>query len=269
MFRTIKAAKSAGFRELRKGEYGGEQITLKGQLLARDPKAALSATAWGEKGCRVRDDAEPHATLTGHVGGAAGGKTRSWHVYRDDQVLPKAQRKHSPAKTVDLLAALWAANRSAKRWRNAARGQYNKRAHQFASSSKRRKESLYALKAQALHHLVTDGVLQHAGYHRFLDGNYAELLSGGGYTFHRPCPHPTDGAIVEDRADIDAKPRQSREVRLKDAEHTLTSYLSGRLRVGVYEWPPRPRDEYPRRHVDDIGDAGGRDDDDRGDEDDI
>jgi hypothetical protein len=83
-FATIKAAKEAGFRELRPRDYGGEQVELKGHVLVRDPMEAYSATKWKRGGFVVRNNELSHAELHGRVGG----KMSSWFVFRYDQVEP-------------------------------------------------------------------------------------------------------------------------------------------------------------------------------------
>ena len=58
---TIKAAKSNGWRDLRKYEYGGQQTTLKGHILVKDPRVAQSRTAWSRQGRVVKAGEVPHA----------------------------------------------------------------------------------------------------------------------------------------------------------------------------------------------------------------
>ena len=79
-----------------------------------------------------------------------------------------------------------------------------------------------------------------AGYHHFPGGNWAEVLRGEGYTFHRPCP-VRDAEEGEPIEEIEAKPRAAEEPRLKDALHTAGVYLAGKRRVEVFEWPRRPK----------------------------
>src|SRR6266404_1097013 len=79
MFNTIKAAKQVGFRERKDWEYGGEEITVKGRLLVRNPKEALSQTEWSKRGYRVRRDAQPHSYRYGFTGQ----RRVTYDVYRD------------------------------------------------------------------------------------------------------------------------------------------------------------------------------------------
>jgi hypothetical protein len=236
VFKSLKAARAAGYHDLRDEEYGGEQTQVEGRTLVRDPQVAVSKTAWGERGFRVRRGETPHAEVSGTVGG----KNRSWLVYRDDQVEPKRVIRRLEPKRVPLLAAVWTINRTAKRFRDAATRHYHGGRHGFAGDASQRKEMLYARKGQALHHLMADGTLQHAGYHRFPGNKWAEVLTGAGFTFHRPCetPKQKSGKAL---STIEAKPRGAREPRLCDAIFTLDEFLDGKALVDIYEWPPRER----------------------------
>jgi len=53
VFKSLKAARAAGYHDLRDEEYGGEQTQVEGRTLVRDPQVAVSKTAWGERGFRV------------------------------------------------------------------------------------------------------------------------------------------------------------------------------------------------------------------------
>jgi hypothetical protein len=233
VFKTIKEALQTGFRQRKDWEYGGEEITVKGRLLVRNPKGALSQTEWSKRGYRVRNDAKPHSqrsfysTERGHL---------TYDVYREDQVEPKRRVTPMPPKGIDILAAVWVINRRAKRCRELASSHYKSHTHDFAATAKEEKLELYRLKGQALHYLFAEGRLAIVGYHRFRGDNWAEVLAGGGYDFHRPCPAQvanTSKAIDQ----IEAKPRGSKEPRLKDARYTVEEYLRDKPQVDVYEWP--------------------------------
>ena len=239
---TIKAVKEAGFRARKDWEYGGEEITVKGRLLVRNPKEALSQTEWSRRGFRVRKDAQPLCIRSASL---QAGKTVRYPVYREDQVEPKRQVSSPLPVQIDILAALWVANRRAKRCRDLSSKYYTRRMHGFAASAKREKSKIYRLKGQILCYLLLEKQLEIVGYHRFRDGNWAEVLWGRGYTFHRPCP-ACEGKAVQNCREIDAKPKGATEPRLRDALHTLDTYLVGKPHVGVYEWPTK---EHPtRRH---------------------
>lgn len=154
-----------------------------------------------------------------------------------------ARRKDSARQELSVLAALFSLNRRAKRCRDLAQTYYLERMHGFAGQMRQEKERIYALKGQALHHLVEEGLLKHEAYHQFGDGgNWSELLSGDGYTFHRPCPpQPSQEAEAEAemRSDIDAKPKGRKEPTLDVAYEVVKKYLEGRPTVDVYHWPPQ------------------------------
>ena len=46
---------------------------------------------------------------------------------------------------------------------------------------------------------------------------------------------------MEERNEIEAKPKGTKEPRLKDALHTIEEFLKGRPTLTVYEWPPQQR----------------------------
>ena len=94
-FRGVAEATRAGFRPFRQGEYGGEQVTVKGRTLARGPSKARSRTEWQRLGFAVPDGIVPHATVNGRVGGWH----QTWEVFREDQVrrVDAAERERRSA----------------------------------------------------------------------------------------------------------------------------------------------------------------------------
>jgi hypothetical protein len=66
--RTLEEAHAAGYRERKDWEYGGEEITVKGELLVKGAKEAISETAWRKHGMRIKRGPQPHATCFGRVG---------------------------------------------------------------------------------------------------------------------------------------------------------------------------------------------------------
>jgi hypothetical protein len=232
-YKTLKAAYADGWHGERPEEYGGERVRLRGHTLVRNAEVAVSASEWGRRGYRVLPDQEPHGWLSGQVGN--GRTSITWPVYRKDQVVAKRKVTARPPQVVDVLAAVWTVNRAAKRRRDAAQACYQGRAHGFAKAHKETKEEYYCLKSQALHYLLAEGRLRVVGYHVFPAGNWAEVLKGEGYTFHRPCP-PQQGEAVQ-LDGIEAKPRGRAEPRVKDALHTLEMYLVGKPQAECYEWP--------------------------------
>jgi hypothetical protein len=105
-----------------------------------------------------------------------------------------------------------------------------------------RKVEMYALKSQAIHHLVEEGKLKVVGHHEF-SGGWAEILEGEQYRLHRPCPEPDKQAVGKGEflGEIEAKPKDASEPRLKDAIFTIEAYLLDKPWVESYSWPPRTK----------------------------
>lgn len=89
---------------------------------------------------------------------------------------------------------------------------------------------------------MEEGRLTPETFHKFGD-NWAEVLTGEGYRFHRPCRPPVNADTLEvvQLEEIEAKPHKADEPRLKDAEFTLEKYLADREHEDVYHWPSRVR----------------------------
>lgn len=163
--------------------------------------------------------------------------------WRKRSVTPKP----ADAAACDILAALWAINRRAKRCRDTAQANYLAGTHGFARTAREEKEQMYRLKSQCLHYLLAEGKLTVSGYHRNESGLWMEILRGqgdstkpDGYTYHRPCPEPQT-PVEADTVSVEAKPRDKREPRLKDALACVRAYLEGKATVEVYQWPRRVR----------------------------
>lgn len=155
------------------------------------------------------------------------------------------KRRSKQANSTSILSALFTLNRRAKRCRDQAQQYYDANMHGLAGKMRREKESIYALKGQALHHLVEEGRLSHAGYHRFGRGNWGEVLEGEGYRFHRPCPPPEEPSrIIEEIKDIEAQPKGASEPPLDIAKRVVNKYLRKKPQVQVYEWPPADADDW-------------------------
>ncbi len=194
---------------------------------------------WAKEGFKPKSGEEPFRIKKYRGDGFTG----EHHLYTADQMVAiKRKPAPKPAELIDTLAAVFEVTRYAKRCRDAASRCYQSDVHGFAGSWRNRKDEMYRLKGQALHYLLADGRLEHSGYHLF-EGKWAELLTGGGYSFHRPCPSQPDVDIqsLPSLADIEAKPKESAEPRLTDAVFTLEQYLSGKKQVQVYEWPVRKK----------------------------
>lgn len=143
-----------------------------------------------------------------------------------------------------LLRAVWTLTRHAKRYRDRAQAHYLADNHRWATWSRKRKEAAYRVKGQVVARLIEAGVLTTGhGHHRF-GRVYAEVIRGRGYTFHRPAPQPADPEGVDDLGQVEAKPKSSRELGVREAFRIAEEYLAGKPALAVYEWPPqisRPR----------------------------
>lgn len=152
------------------------------------------------------------------------------------------KRQAQDRKQTGIPAALWTLNRRAKRCRDLAQTYYRKGMHGFAGNMRREKEAIYRLKGQVLHYLAEEGAVKSAGHHKFNGGNWAEVLEGNGYRFHRPCPPPDNPpANTEEIGDIEAKPKGASEPSLELARQILHDFLDGKTTIPVFEWPAPAR----------------------------
>lgn len=148
-------------------------------------------------------------------------------------------RRNQQVGATSVLLALCTLNRRAKRCRELATTYYSNCMHGLAKACRLEKVSIYELKEQALHYLVEDGVLSLSGHHMFADGNWAELLEGNGFRFHRPCPPLANAAPDLVLRTIEAKPKGKDEPPLKVAREVLERYLEDKPTVSVFRWPSR------------------------------
>jgi len=147
---------------------------------------------------------------------------------------------------VSVLAAVFSANRIAKRCRDLASNSYGDEDHEAAGYYSHLKRQLYKLKGQTLHYLLLDNHLQVVGHHCFEGDNWAEVLKGGGYCFHRPCETPDTPPEDAEKDGIDAKPKDANEPGLVEAVSSLERFLEGKPEVPVHEWPLKVRDNGAR-----------------------
>ena len=87
-FKSVAAAKRDGYIDLKPWLYGDDFIEVRGRILIKDPLEALSKSAWRSRGCCLKVNQEPHATITRRVDAAR--KAVTYHVYRIDQVVSLA-----------------------------------------------------------------------------------------------------------------------------------------------------------------------------------
>jgi hypothetical protein len=156
------------------------------------------------------------------------------------------QLQRIAANPFAILEAMFTLNRRAKRCRDLSQEFYQQGMHGICKSHKKEKERIYRLKGQALAHLLAEQKLAVVGVHQLGEsGNYAEVLRGEEFTFHRTCPAPIQ--VIE--STIEAKPKGAKELTLSLAYKMVEDYLAGKPTVEVYQWPPtyRPR----RRFYDD------------------
>ncbi len=206
-FKSIKAAKAAGYADPRSEEYGGDRIRIKGRVLVKNADRAKSKSEWSREGFRIKARQRAH--------GVVHGRHYDYEVYRADQVEPKRPVISKPAQAVDLLAAIFAVNRAAKRWRDAAQSHYQGSRHGLARDARYKKDKLYALKDRGIAYAVARGRLQAIKVHGGLC-----LYRGEGYCFHSSLvlngvelPQSDNDTPIE----VDAKPQGANEPRQIDA----------------------------------------------------
>jgi hypothetical protein len=162
----------------------------------------------------------------------AGEFSRAW----EDHPLRRKEIKREQPHTVDLLAALFCVNRSTKRYRDAASASYAARAYGFATTHKRTKEFLYALKDCGIAAAFSLGRIHLTGQR----GSFAEYR-GEGYCFHslllpvgaQPAQLSTEELLVE------SKPKTAKEVRLCDAIFTLKQATNPGADFTCLQFPSR------------------------------
>ena len=121
----------------------------------------------------------------------------------------------------ELLAAIFAVNRAAKRHRDAAKNYHNARLRGLATTAKNRKEYLYVLKDKGIAHAFQLGLISPIEIHGGLC-----LYRGKGYCFHSTlAPKTVDLPHAENDAPIavEAHPQGSAEPRQQDAIAKLES----------------------------------------------
>lgn len=164
--------------------------------------------------------------------------------------VEQAEERAMLAK-IGILPALHTLNQSAKQLRDAARNAYASGDRALASRLAENKRHLYYLKGQALEWLRREGKLQLVGYHVFdafrfngklIRGNFAEVLAGEGYRFHRPAPELDDAERnIIPLNEIPARKKLTTQ-QGQEAEKAVCGYLQGREEVYPFEWDDGGRD---------------------------
>jgi hypothetical protein len=132
------------------------------------------------------------------------------------------RRKRVPEiRPCDLLPAIFAVNRAAKRHRDSAKEQYEARCHGLAAKAKAHMEYLYALKDRGIALAFQLGLISPIEIHGGLC-----LYRGKGYCFHSTlAPKSIDLPRAENDAPIavEAHPQGSKEPLQRDAISKLKS----------------------------------------------
>lgn len=179
---------------------------------------AHSKTTWKQYGRKLLDNAEPHKWISIRVRS----QEITFPVYTIDQT--KEVKKFNitepiahPLTKENVLAATFAVNRSAKRYRDASQSCYRSSAHGLAQHNKQQKEMLYNLKDRGIVFAYRIGELLAVK----TSGSFT-VYRGQGYCFHsllRPESVQLDN--TEENVFVESKPRGSSEMKLKDAIATL------------------------------------------------
>lgn len=165
----------------------------------------------------------------------------------------KSRRRDRKIEKLSVLAALFTLNRRAKRCRDMAKTYYQNGMHGLAGQMKREKDRIYYFKGQVLEHLVRAGRLTGGDFHRFGYGNWAEVLEGEGYRFHRPSPSQAESPNERQLESIESKPKSAKEPTLDVAYEVVQRFLTDKEKVSIYEWSTysRPKRGYRWQDEDD------------------
>lgn len=239
--RTIKQAQEKGLQtqEIWLKSYGrcpkpeSIGVSIKGKVFfSRDETEPIfSKTEGKEKGLKLNSGAEPvHQRYLRKAKGY-------YDLYRASDFSPaKERRTHSPVM-VDFLCAIFTVNRAAKRFRDAATKLYESSFHSLSQANSKRKKRLYALKDAAIREAYRRGLLQPMAIHGGL-----VLYQGSGFCFHSSqvpvefqdkLPNEADGEVFF----RESVPKSSAEVKLKDAEFTLSACVSSNDGFATLEVP--------------------------------
>lgn len=192
-----------------------------------DMEEVQSRTAWRKKDRQIVRCSPPVGWTSYHF---QGGFTVQYDLYRISDTVPFAARHQRPAVAFSLtdsdrlLQAIFTVNRSAKRHRDAAKGQYSSGCYKFASNSRRKKEDMYELKDAGIAYANRLGLIKPV---RTI-GSTTEYRSDR-YCFHsylRPVDLPADTHHADTTLYVESKRASSGEMRVCDAVATLEQ-LSG------------------------------------------
>jgi hypothetical protein len=225
---------------------------------AAEAAGLRTKTSWSQAGRSLVPNAKPAALHHG--------KYDTYFLYAESQSRPKRVVTEKPAVPIDLLAAIFTVTRSAKRYRDSAQTCYQHRKHGFARMARKQKEYLYELKDDGIVAAFRQGRVQAVGTHGCL-----AVYRGEGYCYHSLL-HPKGTVLPElktrgttdtgnEPLTVEAKPRGTKEPRLKDACHTLEELpklAEEALASGEFvrlSFPPRqPEPRYHDRYYDEEAD---------------
>ena len=278
-YKTIKAAKAAGFVEKRPEYYGGEVLKIKGHVLIKNPESAQSQTTWKKLGRKVKETAIAHACRRGlHC---------DYYVYRLDQTdeltvdkrrselarkaaATRAARKRveeqkrceaieerkrlelvidpawsdRPARVIseDILRATWTLNRHAKRLRHRAQQEYKLGHFTDASWLSREKEAIYAAKNQVLAHCLREGRIKIIEYHRFgrISPQYWVRMDTHFINLVRRRRNRKMQSISVFK--LTQNQLTLRKWIWKSPDIVSVNFLRGKEKVPTYQWPAKSRE---------------------------
>jgi len=167
-----------------------------------------------------------------------------WDVQRDleDQWdrFPPYQDDGIPAQTIDLLQAIFAVTREAKRQRDTAQEHHQCKRYRFSTECKEMKDYLYWLKDAGIVAAVRAGRVQAVAAF-----NDLTVYRGEGYYYHsflRPIGYLGEVATTDKEIRVEAKPRGINEPRIKDAIFTLRS-LDAKVDTSEFQCLKKERDD--------------------------
>jgi hypothetical protein len=255
--KTKKAAREAGLRTREEWLRGwpptavrldATPVIVKGAEYFRDAdcEELVSKAEAGRRGLLIADDAVPAKMIYSDK------FKKHYDVYRISDCIAKRKIAAVAPSAIDLLRAIFTVNKAAKRYRDAAQGQYQRSVHGFAQNSRQRKELLYRVKDRGISAAYCQGRLQFVGTH----GGLA-LYRGEGYCFHS-CLVPKNAEALQDqpqeRVFIEAAPKEAKEARLKDAMFTLQDVSGKECEFTRLEQPRHPKEPKLEHESDDDDD---------------
>ncbi len=199
--------------------------------LSKQTPVLQSKTQWSESGRSILPNQKPWKYRHG--------KYSDYGVYSIDQTRPKRVPKRRDPVGLDLLVAIQAVNRAAKRYRNAAFGCYSMGRYRAARSNRLTKERLYELMDRGVAMAWMTGQLLPT----VMRGALTEYTDPSGAHLFYSCVRPRSWLVIQstDTQPVfeGAEARTFAEPRLKDAEFTLASLPKVDLSLFVIEDPPK------------------------------